>query len=111
MIYKTFILLLFAASFVACDSADNDGTSDEPETVTTTDTDGVNAKSDGKTSTYEDQAAGGEISANSADYDGRGTSPAERAAEPDTLKYIQTPESQSTSPVPKKIDPENKDGK
>ncbi|NJC25537.1 hypothetical protein [Neolewinella antarctica] len=104
MKYTFFALLLSFGTFVSCDaSTDNDST--ETTTVTEKSTDGVNAKSGGETSTYEDQSTKSSLTTGTADYDGKNKVPDQIATDNseklDTIRYLQTPEIFSTSPVKK----------
>ena len=101
MIIRLFALLLFTGIFFSCDGTPQ-GESDDPVTESNLDPDGVNAKSGGETSTYEDQAAQTGISNNSADYDGQGTSPlteAKAERKKDSITYQRSPTDKSISPV------------
>lgn len=94
---KTLIFSILLLGLFACNSGPADTSTDDRETVTTSTPSPTEQDGDGDVE-WEDQAARSEVTANSANYDGSPTRDYGKDKK-DTLKYIQTPEIFSVSPV------------
>ena len=98
MIYRIFLCCLLLGGLASCDSGPAD---------TTTETDGRNVVSTPPNTDrdnnggldWEDQSARSSVTANSANYDGSPNNRYRDGKAPDSLEYIQTPETFSVSPV------------